>query len=463
MTRNGDRWVGARLGALLVICWVAAGCTGDAEPATAPRNASSSVLLGEESLASQVRRLTAGRKIGPLRRPAPVRPALVALGQALLFDPILSGNRDISCMTCHQPRLATGDARHLAIGQGGAGFGRERSHPYGAFIPRNAPPLFNLHALDKLFWDGRVSVDREGGFHTPVGDRLTKEMTRVFEFGAISALGLFPVLSREEMRAVDGNELASLPDDSVAAIWGSLMRRLGAIPEYRRLFEGAYPGAPFASMTFAHASNAMAGFVVEKLAFNNSPWDRFLAGDDAAMSEVQLRGAFNFMSAKCSICHNGTTFSDGEFHNVALAQLGPGQGDGDARNDDFGRERVTGRSSDRYRFRSTPLRNVELTAPYGHAGQFVKLRDFVDHYSESKLKLFSYDANQLEPLLRGQVLRTFENIMATRDTLLDGVFFPPVKIDEVASFMLALTDPAARNLTPLVPARVPSGLPVFGK
>lgn len=453
---------GARVRAFLMVCSIVAGCGRDRDPATAPRNASS-VLAGEETLAMQVRRLTAGRRIGPLRRPAPVRPSLVALGQALMFDPILSGNRDISCMSCHHPKLATGDARHLAIGQGAAGLGRERIHPRGAFIPRNAPPLFNMHALGKLFWDGRVSVDGKGAFHTPAGKSLTSSMTRIFEFGAVSAIGLFPVLSREEMRAFDRNELASFPDDSLEAIWGALMRRLGAIPEYRRLFEAAYPQLPFASMTFAHASNAMAGFVVEKFAFNNSPWDRFLAGDDAAMSEVQLRGAFNFMTAKCSICHSGTAFSDGEFHNVALAQLGPGEGDGPERNDDFGRERVSRLASDRYRFRTTPLRNVELTAPYGHAGQFVGLRDFVDHYSESKLKIFSYDASQLEPLLRGKVLRTFEGIMATRDTLLDGVFFPPVKIDEVASFMLALTDPSARNLTHLIPARVPSGLPVFGK
>jgi cytochrome c peroxidase len=148
---------------------------------------------------------------------------------------------------------------------------------------------------------------------------------------------------------------------------------------------------------------------------------------------------------------------------VALPQLGPGQGDGPLLDDDFGRERVSYRAGDRYRFRTTPLRNVELTAPYGHAGQFMKLRDFVDHYSESKRKLLSYDASQLEPLLRGTVRPTFEQVMATRDTLLDGVFFPPVTVDEVTSFMLALTDPAARNLGTLIPPRVPSGLPVFGK
>src|SRR5687768_14789326 len=74
-----------------------------------------------KALAAEVRQLTAGRGIGPLERPPMVRPALVALGQALAFDKELSGNRDISCMTCHLPEQATGDGRSLAIGQGATG------------------------------------------------------------------------------------------------------------------------------------------------------------------------------------------------------------------------------------------------------------------------------------------------------------------------------------------------------
>jgi cytochrome c peroxidase len=115
------------------------------------------------------------------------------------------------------------------------------------------------------------------------------------------------------------------------------MDRLGRIQEYRRMFEAAYPWTRFAEMNFGHASNAIAGFLIDKLAFNDSAWDRFLAGDDAAMTDVQLRGAKNFMSARCSICHNGPTLTDNRFHNVAVAQFGPGKGDGASRRDDFGR------------------------------------------------------------------------------------------------------------------------------
>jgi cytochrome c peroxidase len=435
----------------------------DSEDTTAPEPTPSFSMSPEmKALAAEVRQLTAGRGITALGRPAPVRASLVRLGQALAFDPILSGNRDISCMTCHLPTFATGDGRSLAIGQGATGLGTARIHPDGLFIPRNAPPLFNLHALNSLFWDGRVSVDAAGTFHTPAGPAVTPAMTQVFEFGALSALPLFPVLSREEMRATSGNELAAVSDDHPEQVWQALMVRLGGIPEYRRMFEAAYRGQEFDDMTFAHASNAIAGFFIGKLIFNNTPWDRFLAGNDAAMTQVQLQGAKNFMSARCSICHNGPAFTDNQVHNVAVAQFGPGKGDGPSGRDDFGRMRETGLAADQYAFRTPPLRNVELTAPYGHDGAFFSLRDFVDHYSESDVKLLNFNIGQLEPALQGTVLPTTNEILATRDPLLTGVVFPAQVVDEVTEFMKALTDPSAKNLQLIVPGRVPSGLPVDG-
>jgi cytochrome c peroxidase len=429
-------------------------------PETPLAAVSSSDKIDMSALAAEVRQLTAGRGITALGSPPPVRPALVRLGQALAFDKILSGNRDISCMTCHLPSFATGDGRSLSVGQGATGLGPARVHPLTLFIPRNAPPLFNLFAMQPLFWDGRVFQDETGAFHTPAGTALTSSMISVFEFGTLSALPLFPVLSRSEMRADEGNELAAISDDHPEQVWSALMERLGGIPEYRRMFQAAYPNQRFGDMTFAHASNAIAGFFTARLAFNNSPWDRFLAGNDRAMTLVQLQGAKNFMSARCSICHNGPALTDNKFHNVAVAQFGPGKGDGAGGLDDFGRGRETGILSERYAFRTPALRNVELTAPYGHDGAFFGLRDFVDHYSESDIKLRDFNVSQLEPALRGTVLPTLNEILATRDPLLTGVFFPPQVVDEVTEFMKALTDPAARNLDGIAPGRVPSGLSV---
>jgi cytochrome c peroxidase len=148
---------------------------------------------------------------------------------------------------------------------------------------------------------------------------------------------------------------------------------------------------------------------------------------------------------------------------VAVAQVGPGKGDGADGKDDFGRMRETGLEPDRYAFRTPALRNVELTGPFGHDGAFPDLRAFVDHYSESDIKLRGFSAAGLEPLLQPTLLPTAEAILATRDTLLRGVVFPAQTIDEVTAFMLALTDPAARDMAHLVPARVPSGLPVDGR
>lgn len=413
--------------------------------------------------ATELRRLAAERGITPMP-PAPrVRGSLVRLGRLLAFDRELSGNRDISCMTCHHPVLGTGDARSLAIGQGGAGIGGERIHPSGAFIGRNAPPLYNLHLLEHLFWDGRVSMDASGFVRTPVDAHLTAGMRAVFEFGPLSAVGLLPVLSREEMRGAPGqNELADLADDAPAETWQALMVRLGRIPAYRRMFEAAYPGTRFDEMSFAHASNAIAGFLVGALVFDNSPWDRFLAGSDPALAPDQLQGGLKFMNAPCSVCHTGPGFSDDAFHNVALAQFGPGAGNGPSGRDDFGRVNVSGRSEDVYAFRTTMLRNVELTGPYGHAGQFADLGSFIDHYSDSADKLRAYGVQAVpDALLRETLLEdNKEAIIAARDPVILPVSFDPEFTRQVTAYMHAFTDPRARNLDRLIPREVPSGLAV---
>jgi len=407
-----------------------------------------------------VRQLAAGRGVVALERAPYVRPSLARLGRVLAFDKILSGNRDISCTTCHLPEFATGDGRSLSVGQGATGIGPGRTLPSGIFIPRNAPPLFNIGAMKHLFWDGRVEIAEHGKVSTPAGAQLTREMRRVLEYGPASTLALFPVGNRDEMRAYSGNELAAIPDSDNTAIWAALMKRLGRIPEYRRMFEEAYPGQRFEHMTFAHASNAIGAFLVDRLTFANTPWDRFLAGRDNALEPNQLVGAQTFLTLKCSLCHNGSTFSDEKFHDVAVAQIGPGKGNGPSLHDDFGRINITGIETDKYLFRTTPLRNVELTGPYGHDGAITTLQAFVEHYSESDLKLLAYDPMQLEPALRSTFLPNAADILAQRDTLLKGVVLTPAIVSQLMDFMSALTDERARNLNDLTPRHVPSGLPV---
>ena len=412
------------------------------------------------ALISEVRTLAAQKNIGPLEDPPTVRAELVELGQALAFDKVLSGNRNISCMTCHLPKFGTGDSRALSLGEGATGFDKNRVHSGGVFIPRNAPALFNLHAMDALFWDGRVA-EVGGTVVTPAGSAVTSQMQATFEFGAISALGMFPVTSRIEMRGAAGtNELAAFSDSDFAGIWGGIMVRLGNIPEYVAMFEAAYPGTDFEDMTFAHASNAMAGFFVSELAATDTKWDRFLHGDDTAMSTNQLEGAKNFLVARCHQCHGGDALTDNGFHNVALPQFGPGVGNGANGKDDWGRWNVSGNAADKYAFKTTPLRNVELTAPYGHAGQFMSTKDFIGHYSDSAAKLASYDIKKIkEPLLTTR-LASDTDVLATRDPLLSGVVFDNPFRDRLDDFMKALTDGSSKKLDDVVPSSVPSGLSI---
>ena len=414
-------------------------------------------------LIDTVRLLAEQRNLDPILPPDPVRTELVELGRLLLFDKVLSGNRDISCSTCHLPSQATGDGRSLSIGQAGSGLGPGRTHPTGVFTARNAPALFNLHTSRQFFWDGRVELLDDGSIRTSANDQLTPEMEAVFEFGALSAQPMFPVFTRIEMRAQSGNEIADLPPNDYPGVWAALMTRLGGINTYRQMFEAAYPGVMFDDMTFAHAANAMAGFLVSELAFTDTPWDRFLLGNDDELSDAALRGAKSFMaSTKCMRCHETDQFDDrnGEFHNVALPQIGPGQKTDPGENDDFGRERVTEDPLERRMFKTPALRNVELTAPYGHAGQYITLLGIVEHYDDIDDRLANYDVSQVESALQGTLLNNFSDILMTRDTILLDVEFKEGEADDLVAFLKSLTDDAARNLSSLAPASVPSGLSI---
>lgn len=150
------------------------------------------------------------------------------------------------------------------------------------------------------------------------------------------------------------------------------------------LFGEAYPDGEINFDRIAHAL----GEYERSMIFVNNPWQAYLAGDDTALSNRQKQGALLFFTpaqqggAGCSGCHSGPTFSDGRHHLTAFPQIGPGAGDmGVAgRNDDFGRERVTGNEADRYHFRTPSLLNVAVTAPYGHSGAYQTLNEVVQHY-----------------------------------------------------------------------------------
>lgn len=397
------------------------------------------------------------------------RPELMALGQALMFDKELSGNRDISCATCHHPLLHTADGASVSIGTGGRGMGPLRSLGDGRdFIPRNAPEIFNRGAVEwrSMFWDSRVSVAVSSQLITPAGDALPAGVDSV-----LAAQAMFPVTSRDEMRGARGdldvfsrpNELAQIDDDDFPAIWEAIMRRLLAIPEYVRLFNAAYPDVVLADFGFEHAANAIAAFEIEFWTFDNSPWDRYLGGDDAALSDDEKQGALLFLGkAGCVTCHAGNLLTDQEHHNIAVPQIGPGKGAEAPL--DLGRSRETGEIVDRYAFRTPPLRNVALTGPWMHNGAYTTLDGAVRHHLDATTALRTYDTSQLAPALRdtfqgdeatiSDMLSTLDPLMVSPSSLTDN------EVDQLLAFLNALTDPSAIDLTNDIPTNSPSGLPI---
>ncbi len=401
--------------------------------------------------------------------PTPAQPpALVDLGQALMFDKVLSGNRDIACATCHNPASHAGDGLALSIGTGGSGLGPSRTlGPGRQFIPRNAPTLVNtgLGAF-YLFWDGRVSGS-SFAFQTPAGAALPPGLPNI-----LAAQAMFPVVNREEMRGAPGdrdrfgnpNELAALGDSDFVAVWQAVMRRLLAIPEYVSKFTAAFPGTPTSELGFQHAATAIAAFETQALTHTDSPFDRYLQHDDAALTSEQKRGALLFFGdkARCSSCHGGPLLGGQSFANAGVPQLGPGVGSGAPL--DLGRGELFNQEFYKFAFRVSPLRNVELTAPYMHDGAFPTLEAVLKHYNDVPRALRGYDTSQLPPALQ-QMYHGDDATIAAVLTNLDGRLTQPLKlsdveIGELVAFLKSLTDPAARDLTSLIPARVPSGLPV---
>ncbi|MEZ0227846.1 MAG: cytochrome-c peroxidase, partial [Planctomycetota bacterium] len=325
--------------------------------------------------------------------------ALVDLGRALFFDKILSGNRNVSCATCHAPEKGTGDALSLSLGQ-------DKTTKIG----RNAPPVYGLGGPREVFQfrDGRVARDpATGAFTTPEpvlnGPTPTRSDLAQPLGSALAAQALFPVASAAEMRGNPGqNELADAPDN--VTVWARIMARLSAIPAYVTLFQAAFPGvASFSQLNFSHAANAIAAFEQASFATFATPLDRYLAGDTAALSDTAKRGGILFAGrVGCARCHGGPLLSDQNFHALAVPQLGPGV---EGETDDRGRALATKDTRDNYRFRTPPLRNVALTGPFMHDGAFTTLQRVLRHYRNPGQSLQGYTGAELAPELQPTVDR----------------------------------------------------------
>ncbi len=397
------------------------------------------------------------------------------LGRDLFFDPILSGDKNIACATCHHPAFAMTDGRVLPIGAGGQGLGDQRGfrkliHANGAagaakggalanpfvdvFIPRNSPTIINSALLGSQFWDGRVE-------RKPAAENVRTLEDAINDLDLTDPLlaqALFPITSRHEMAGL------TFGDYPPMVIRVFLLDRLRANEEYARRFAEVFGEPP---ITLRQMGEAIAAFE-QQLIFTSAPWDDYLAGDPGALTERQKRGALLFFGAlnrdvNCASCHSGDLFTDMGFHNLLVPQLGPGKDNGVDGVDDLGRANVSYDYRDQYRFRTPSLRNVELTAPYFHSGAYASLSDVIWHHADPWRANMTYDpARQLPAAFQHQVLPyDFERqAHSVAFPMQAGLPLQEEDVADLAQFLLALTDPAARDLSHITPRAVPSGLPI---
>ena len=402
-------------------------------------------------------------------------PEKVELGRLLFFDKVLSGNQNISCASCHHPLTHTGDGLSLSVGEGGHGLGKNRL-PGRIYerVPRNAMPLFNLGAREfqHLFADGRVEVDNTApsGFRSPAEGDLPAGLDNV-----LAAQAMFPVASALEMagQAWENPIGAAAAIDDFAGpggVWQLLANRLRAIKAYRDQFIDIFDDvAAGDDIQFRHAANAIAAFEAVTWRADNSPFDHFLRGDKDAMNVEAYRGGQLFYGrAGCVVCHSGAFQTDQNFHAIAVPQIGPGKGDGIYGREDFGRERVTSNTADRYKFRTPSLRNVVLTGPWGHSGAYNSLEAMVRHHLDGVSSLHNYDRSQavlpsrgdLDPLdfvVQGDPARRAD-IAAAAEIV--PTYLTDSEIGSLVEFLHTLTDASMVDLSKDVPRQVPSGLPL---
>jgi len=413
----------------------------------------------------------------------------VELGKNLMYDKILSGNKNTSCATCHHALTDTGDGLSLPVGEGGAGLGVTRNTGTGADaiherVPRNAPPVFNLgaHSFTVLFHDGRVEVNSAfpSGCKTPAGADLPDNLENV-----LACQAMFPVTSATEMAGQAGEN--SIADAAAAGnlagpggVWDQLGQRLQAIPEYVEMFKAAFPGEIYSAsdISFAHAASAISAFEAVNWRADNSPFDLYLRGDEDAMSKNARKGMKLFYKGddkgnSCSQCHKGAFQTDNEFHSIAMPQIGAGRGSNSpgktGGREDFGREQVTGDYADMLKFRTPTLRNVALTAPYGHSGAYNSLRAVVEHHLDTVNSLYNYDQSQVVLISRedldSQDFITMNDperveFIASHNEL-SPMQYSEKDVDRIIDFLNALTDPSSIDLRSDVLGSVPSGLPLI--
>lgn len=397
------------------------------------------------------------------------------LGMRLFFSKSLGGDRDSACVSCHHPLLGAGDNLSLPIGVGAEnpdllGIGRLHSsasphYDAGPTVARNAPTTFNLAGWNKvLFHDGRIETV-SNGIRTPdsplhtadplAGDTLTVAQSR------------FPLTSPEEMKGFKHNDKNNQEiREYIASRIGNYGLGAGELAEsdyWLAQFRTAFQ-SPNASKEILITEQNIALLLGEyelSQAFTNTPWRRYIEGNNNAISKEAKEGAVLFYTsiaeggANCVGCHSGDLFSDEGFHNIAMPQIGRGKGDGSNGSADFGRFRETGLLDDKYAFRTPSLLNVEVTGPWNHSGSYTTLESVVKHHLNPSLALHNYSASQLTQTgiqnldkIQTNTQPALEKLLSDRNfnkDVIQDVELTQIQINQIIDFLYTLTDPCVKD------------------
>ena len=302
--------------------------------------------------------------------------ARIELGRALFFDPRLSGTGQMACASCHDADLGWADGRTTSFG-----------HAFKQ-LRRNAPSILNAGLLPRLFWDGRAAS-------------LEDQALMVFE-------------NADEMH------------NNAAVIQQVVAQSKG----YRERFAIAFGDD---AVTLPRILSSIAAFEDTVRSDGSSAFDKFLAGDQAAMSDEAITGLHLFRTkARCANCHNGPLLTDHSFHDLGLSYYG-------RELEDLGRYRVTHEAADVGKFKTPSLRNVTRTAPYMHNGLF-DLDGVVNMYSAGMSTLRRKPGQENDPLF------------PTKSPLLKKLDLSKEEKRAVIAFLESLEERRRRMRPPELPA-----------
>ncbi len=382
--------------------------------------------------------------------------AQVKLGQLLFYDRILSGTYRVSCATCHNHDRASSNGARLDGKEDERDELAVNGEPvYEPFRPsaKHAPPLFNLGAKQfiRMFHDGRVEELTDGSFRSPAGKDLPKGLNDV-----LAVQALFPATQRDELvGTVLDDEFDAIAHKGSPAIWEALAARIRRIDEYWPYFEKAFPALESRQeISITHIANAIGVFVGTEWRSDDAPFDRYLRGNEDALTSQQKRGMSIFYGkAKCDVCHSGALQTDHGFYRVHLEWPVDDQADLSLRQVlDLGRFDVSNEPGDAFSHRVPSLRNIAKTPPYGRSGFSKELGSLLKAHT---------NAERSARETNGQVSDDKKHFIKNLASVWDIPKIDPLTDSEIAdliAFLESLTDERGLSGRLGKPSEVPSSL-----